>query len=571
VEVRLQDAAEARRYNKNNKERLGMRYLIIGGVAGGASAAARLRRLDENAEIIIFERDDYVSYANCGLPYYVGGVIPARESLFVQSAEGLRQRFNLDVRVRNEVTSIDRAAKTVAAKDLISGKQYTEKYDKLILSPGAYPFRPEIKGIDDEAVFTIRSVGDSDRIKAFIGERKPKKAVVIGAGFIGLEAAENLMQLGINVSVVEMLDHVLPPFDYDMASLAKVHMMQKGVNLILSETVVSVTRNENGLSVNLKSGRILKADMIILSIGVRPDSSLAREAGLEIGQGGGIVVHEYMRTSDAHIYALGDAVEMIHPILGKRMAIPLAGPANKEARIVADNIALGDVSRYEGSIGTAIVRVFGLNCACTGVSERQLKTSDIKYISSITHGFSHASYYPGAYMLAIKLIFSPDDGRIYGAQVTGEEGADKRIDLIASVIKKNGTIYDLSVIEHAYAPPFSSAKDPVNIAGMVAENILSGKVNIVHWNEIPEGKEDVLILDVRTPVEFAADSVDDAVNIPLDELRARLDELPKDKTIIIYCGIGLRAYIACRILMQKGYEKVYNLSGGYRTYSTVSI
>jgi NADPH-dependent 2,4-dienoyl-CoA reductase/sulfur reductase-like enzyme/rhodanese-related sulfurtransferase len=548
-----------------------MRYLIVGGVAGGASTAARLRRLDENAEIIIFERDDYVSYANCGLPYYVGGVIPLRDSLFVQSADGLRKRFNLDVRVRNEVTSIDRGSKTVSAKELINGREYTEKYDKLVLSPGAYPFRPDISGFNDEAVFTIRSVGDSDRIKAFIEEKLPKRAVVIGAGFIGLEAAENLLQLGINVSVVEMLDHVLPPFDYDMASLAKVHMMQKGVNLILSETVVSVTRDESGLTVMLKGGRALKADMIILSIGVRPDSSLAKEAGLEMGPGGGIIVDECMRTSDPDIYALGDAVEMIHPILGKRMAIPLAGPANKEARIVADNIVLGNESEYEGSIGTAIVKVFGLNCACTGVSERLLKASNIKYSSSITHGFSHASYYPGAYMLAIKLIFSPDDGRIYGAQVIGMDGVDKRIDLIAAVIKKNGTIYDLSVIEHAYAPPFSSAKDPVNVAGMVAENILSGKVKIIHSDKIPACGSDCLIVDVRTPVEFAADSIDSAVNIPLDELRERLNELPEDKNIILYCGIGLRAYIACRILMQKGYENVFNLSGGFRTYSAVSI
>ncbi len=548
-----------------------MRYLIIGGVAGGASTAARLRRLDENAEIIIFERDDYVSYANCGLPYYVGGVIPARESLFVQSAEGLRARYNLDVRVKNEVTFIDRTSKTVYARYLKTGREYTERYDKIVLSPGAYPFRPDISGFDDDAVFTIRSVGDTDRIKAFIEERKPKNAVVIGAGFIGLEAAENLMQLGIKVSVVEMLDHVLPPFDYDMASLAKVHMIQKGVNLILSETVVSVRRDENGLSVQLKGGRNLKADMIILSIGVRPDSSLAKEAGLEMGPGGGIIVDEYMRTSDAHIYALGDAVEMIHPILGKPIAIPLAGPANKEARIVADNIALGDISRYDGSIGTAIVKVFGLNCACAGVTERLLKASNIEYISSITHGFSHAGYYPGAFMLSIKLLFSPDGGTIYGAQVTGEEGVDKRIDLIASAIKNKGTIYDLSVIEHAYAPPFSSAKDPVNVAGMVAENILSGKVKIIHWNEIPEGADDVILLDVRTPIEFAADFLDDAVNIPLDELRGRLDELPKDKRIIIYCGIGLRAYVACRILMQKGYQKVYNLNGGYRTYSAASI
>ncbi len=548
-----------------------MRYLIIGGVAGGASTAARLRRLDENSEIVLFERDDYVSYANCGLPYYVGGVIPARDSLFVQSAEGLRTRYNLDVRVKNEVTSIDRTSKTVSARYLKTGREYTERYDKLVLSPGAYPFRPDISGFDDEAVFTIRSVGDSDRIKAFIEERKPKKAIVIGAGFIGLEAAENLMQLGIKVSVIEMLDHVLPPFDYDMASLAKVHMMQKGVNLLLSETVVSVTREENSLTAKLKGGRALKADMIILSIGVRPDSSLAKEAGLEMGPGGGIIVDEYMRTSDPDIYALGDAVEMIHPILGKRMAIPLAGPANKEARIVADNIVLGDVSPYGGSIGTAIVKVFGLNCACAGVTERLLKASNINYISSITHGFSHAGYYPGALMLSVKLLFSPDDGTIYGSQVTGEEGVDKRIDLIASVIKKKGTIYDLSVIEHAYAPPFSSAKDPVNVAGMVAENILSGKVKIIHWNEIPEDTEDVVILDVRTPIEFAADFLDDAVNIPLDELRGRLDELPKNKRIIIYCGIGLRAYIACRILMQKGYEKVYNLSGGYRTYSAASI
>jgi NADPH-dependent 2,4-dienoyl-CoA reductase/sulfur reductase-like enzyme/rhodanese-related sulfurtransferase len=547
-----------------------MRYIIIGGVAGGASAGARLRRLDENAEIIIFEQDDYVSYANCGLPYYVGGVIPNRDSLFVQTAAGLRLRYNMDVRIRSEVIGIDRASKEVAVKDLDSGREYSERYDRLVLSPGAYPFRPDLNGIQDKAVFTIRSVGDSDRVKAFIEENRPKNALVIGAGFIGLEAAENLKHLGINVSVVEMLDHVLPPFDYDMASLAKVHMMQKGVNLMLSETVVSVTRMENGLSVKLKGGRELRADMIILSIGVRPDSLLAKEAGLETGQGGGILVDEYMRTSDPDIYALGDAVEMIHPILGKRMAIPLAGPANKEARIVADNIVLGDTSIYEGSIGTAIVKVFGLACACTGVSERLLKASNMEYISSITHGFSHAGYYPGAFMLSIKLLFSPDDGSIYGAQVIGEEGVDKRIDLIASVIKKKGTIYDLSVIEHAYAPPFSSAKDPVNVAGMVAENILSGKVRIIHWNEIPEAKDEVLILDVRTPVEFEADSVDDAVNIPLDELRGRLDELPRDKMIILYCGIGLRAYIACRILMQKGYENVYNLSGGFRTYSSAS-
>ncbi len=542
-----------------------MRYIIVGGVAGGASTAARLRRLDENAEIIVFERDDYVSYANCGLPYYVGGVIPKRDSLFVQSASGLRQRYNLDVRVKNEVTEVDRTSKTVKARDLKSGKEYSERYDKLVLSPGAYPFRPSVSGIDDEAVFTIRSVGDSDRLKSFIQENKPQKALVAGGGFIGLEAAENLINLGIDVSIVEMQGQVLPPFDYEMAALVGEHLKKKMVDLILNDSLVSVSRQGKNLAVSLKSGKEIVADMIILSIGVRPDSSLAKKAGLDIGAGGGIIVDEYMRTSDPDIYALGDAVEMMHPVLGRPVAVPLAGPANKQARIVADNIVLGDVSSYQGSIGTAIVKVFGLNCAITGASGRLLKSSGIDFVSSITHGASHAGYYPGASMLSIKLMYSPDNGLVLGAQIIGQEGVDKRIDLIASVIGRKGTIYDLTRIEHAYAPPFSSAKDPVNMAGFVAENILSGKVRIIYWDDVENYRDDSLIVDVRTPFEFRAGSIDGAVNIPVDELRGRLGEFPKEKRIIIYCAIGLRGYLASRILMQKGYN-VFNLSGGYMTY-----
>ena len=547
-----------------------MKHLIIGGVAGGATAAARIRRADELAEIILFERGKYISYANCGLPYYIGGTIADRSKLFVQTPAAFSQRFNIDVRTENEVTAIDPAAHkvTVRCRD---GRTYEEHYDKLLLSPGATPVRPPLPGIDLEGIFTLRNVEDTDRIKQYLTTRPVRKAVVVGAGFIGLEMAENLHQAGARVSIVEMGNQVMAPVDYSIASFLHAHLAQKGVSLHLGESVEGFERQGDQISIRLKGGATLEADLVVLSIGVRPETTLARQAGLKIGQTGGIWVDEYLQTSAPDIYAVGDAIEYPHPLTGIPYLNYLANPANRQGRIVADNMVFGNKTRYEGAVGTSIAKVFDLTVASTGLSAKRLKQQGIDYRSSTTHSSSHAGYYPDALPLTIKLTFDPHDGKLYGAQCVGYDGVDKRIDQIALVLKSGGTVYDLIRIEHAYAPPFSSAKHPVAIAGYTAANIINGSMPVIGWREIDKARADgALLLDVRTPGEFSFGTLPGAVNIPLDELRSRLQELPTDRPIVVFCAVGLRGYLAVRILMARGFHRVVNLSGGYKTYSAAT-
>ncbi len=547
------------------------KIVIVGGVAGGATTAARLRRMDEQAQIVLFERGEYISYANCGLPYYIGGVISDREKLFVQTPEGFSARFKIDVRIHSEVTRLDLKAKRVAVTNLKSGKTYQESYDKLVLSPGAEPVKPPIPGIDLEGIFTVRNVPDSDRIKEYIEKRNVRRVLIVGAGFIGLEMAENLHYRGIFVTIVEMAEQVMTPLDFEMAAEVHQHLKSKKVEFYLNEAVSAFESRLGRLIARLSSGRELRIDMVVLGIGVRPESSLAREAGLEIGERGGIKVNEHLQTSNPDVYALGDAIEYPNPVVGRPMITYLAGPANKQGRIVADNIVLGNKRRYGGSIATAIAKVFDLTVASTGMSEKALRAEGIPFISSITHSASHAGYYPDAQPASLKIVFSPDDGRLFGAQIVGYEGVDKRVDMIAVILKQGGTIYDLQEIEHAYAPPFSSAKDPVNIAGFVAENVLAGLVKIVHWHDLTgEELARSFMLDVREPEEYELGRIEGATNIALNSLRDCLKELPREKRIIVYCAAGLRAYLACRILSQNGFPEVYNLSGGYKTYEFVT-
>ncbi|WP_242358778.1 FAD-dependent oxidoreductase [Bacteroides acidifaciens] len=542
-----------------------MKVIIIGGVAGGATTAARIRRVDESAEIILLEKGKYISYANCGLPYYIGGVIEEREKLFVQTPEAFSTRFRVDVRTENEVIFIDRKRKTVTVRQS-SEDTYEESYDKLLISTGASPVRPPLPGIDLSGIFTLRNVADTDKIKAYIDSHAPRKAVVVGAGFIGLEMAENLHAQGAKVSIVEMGNQVMAPIDFSMASLVHQHLMDKGVNLYLEQAVASFERNGKGLKVNFKNGQSIAADIVILSIGVRPETNLARAAELTIGPAGGIAVNAYLQTSDESIYAIGDAIEYRHPITGKPWLNYLAGPANRQGRIAADNI-LGAKIAYEGSIGTSIAKVFDMTVASTGLPGKRLRVEGIEYMSSTIHPSSHAGYYPDAMPMSIKITFDKQTGRLYGGQIVGYDGVDKRIDELALVIKHEGTIYDLMKVEQAYAPPFSSAKDPVALAGYVAEDIITGRTNPVYWRELRDIEmENKFLLDVRTPDEFALGSLPGAVNIPLDELRDRLAELPKDRMIYTFCAVGLRGYLAYRILTQYGFDKVRNLSGGLKTY-----
>ena len=542
-----------------------MKIIIIGGVAGGATTAARIRRVDETAEIILLEKGKYISYANCGLPYYIGGVIEEREKLFVQTPEAFSTRFRVDVRTENEVIFIDREKKTVTVRQS-SEDTYEESYDKLLISTGASPVRPPLPGIDLPGIFTLRNVTDTDRIKEYINSHSPRKAVVVGAGFIGLEMAENLHAQGAKVSIVEMGNQVMAPIDFSMASLVHQHLMDKGVNLYLEQAVASFEREGKGLKVTFKNGQSISADIVILSIGVRPETSLARAAELTIGPAGGIAVNDYLQTSDKAIYAIGDAIEYRHPITGKPWLNYLAGPANRQGRIVADNI-LGAKIPYEGSIGTSIAKVFDMTVASTGLPGKRLRLEGIDYMSSTIHPASHAGYYPDAMPMSIKITFDKQTGRLYGGQIVGYDGVDKRIDELALVIKHQGTVYDLMKVEQAYAPPFSSAKDPVAIAGYVAEDMITGKTNPVYWRELRDIEmENKFLLDVRTQDEFALGSLPGAVNIPLDELRDRMSELPKDRMIYTFCAVGLRGYLAYRILTQHGFDKVRNLSGGLKTY-----
>ena len=542
-----------------------MKIIIIGGVAGGATTAARIRRVDETAEIILLEKGKHISYANCGLPYYIGGVIEEREKLFVQTPEAFSTRFRVDVRTENEVIFIDRKKKTVTVRQS-SEDTYEESYDKLLISTGASPVRPPLPGIDLPGIFTLRNVTDTDRIKEYINSHSPRKAVVVGAGFIGLEMAENLHAQGAKVSIVEMGNQVMAPIDFSMASLVHQHLMDKGVNLYLEQAVASFEREGKGLKVTFKNGQSISAAIVILSIGVRPETSLARAAELTIGPVGGIAVNNYLQTSDEAIYAIGDAIEYRHPITGKPWLNYLAGPANRQGRIVADNI-LGAKIPYEGSIGTSIAKVFDMTVASTGLPGKRLRLEGIDYMSSTIHPASHAGYYPDAMPMSIKITFDKQTGRLYGGQIVGYDGVDKRIDELALVIKHQGTVYDLMKVEQAYAPPFSSAKDPVAIAGYVAEDMITGKTNPVYWRELRDIEmENKFLLDVRTQDEFALGSLPGAVNIPLDELRDRMSELPKDRMIYTFCAVGLRGYLAYRILTQHGFDKVRNLSGGLKTY-----
>ena len=547
-----------------------MKHIIIGGVAGGATAAARIRRMDETAEIILLEKGKYISYANCGLPYYIGGIIPERDSLFLQTPGSFSKRFNIDVRVENEVIKVNPDLKTVVVRKT-DGSEYLESYDKLLLSPGATPVHPPLKGIDLDGIFTLRDIKDTDRIKNYITTHDIKKAVIVGAGFIGLEMAENLLHVGAEVSIVEMGNQVMAPIDFSMAATVHQYLLQKGVALYLEQSVESFSRKGEQIDVYFKSGEVIPADIVILSIGVRPATTLAKEAGLRIGEAGGIWVDEFLETSEKDIYAVGDVIEFPHPLTGKPWLNYLANPANRQGRIVADNMVFGNKIKYEGAIGTSIAKIFDMTVASTGLAAKRLKQMEIPYLSSWTHAGSHAGYYPGSLPLSLKLIFDPQTGKLFGAQCIGYDGVDKRIDQIALLIKNNGTIYDLMQVEHAYAPPFSSAKDPVAIAGYVAGNIISGAMPNITWREaqaIP--RDEVIILDVRTKAEFEMSSIEGAINIPLDSLRSRLSEVPKNKSILIYCAVGLRGYLATKILIANGYSDVRNLLGGYKTYSTAT-
>jgi CoA-disulfide reductase len=540
------------------------RVLIVGGVAGGASAAARLRRLDETAKIIMFERGEYISFANCGLPYYIGGAIKTRDELLLQKPQSFSRRFNVDVRVNNEVVKINSRERNVEVVNKSTGEKYIEKYDKLVLSPGAEPARPPIPGIDSSRVFTLRNIADTDRIVEFMETNNPEKAIVVGAGYIGLEMVENLHSRGLAVEVVEMVDQVMPILDKELADYLHRQLRKHGVILNLGESVLSFQQTNSSVKVELSSEKELECDFVVLATGVKPEVKLAKEAGLEIGSCGGIKVNEYLQTSDPDIYAIGDAVEVRDFVLGNATLVPLAGPANKQGRMVADNIC-GKKRSYKGTQGTAILKVFDLTVAMTGASEKALKKTKIDYEKIYIHPGNHAGYYPGAKSMHIKLLFEKPEGRILGVQIVGSDGVDKRIDVFAVAIRAGMTVYDLQELELAYAPPYGSGKDPVNMAGFVAANILDDTVKVKHFDEL---EKDEFILDARTPAEFRKESIPNAVNIYINNLREKMDELPKDKTINVYCTVGFRSYLACRILEQNGFD-VRNMPGGYITYRTI--
>lgn len=541
-----------------------MKTIIIGGVAGGASAAARLRRLDESAEIIVLERGGYVSFANCGLPYYIGGVITNQNNLTLQTPESFRARFNIDVRVNNEALKIDPQDKTVTVKNLKSGKIYTESYDDLILSPGAEPIRPNIDGIISDFVFTLRNIPDTLKIKKYIQSAMPKSAVVVGGGYIGVEMAENLKEAGLDVSIVELADHLIAPLDFDMAADVHRYIKSKGINLYLNNGVKAI----DGHTVILQSGEI-NADMVILSVGVRPETALAQECGIKTNHRGSIVVDQNMRTNIPHIYAVGDAVEAEDFVTKSPAFIPLAGPANKQGRIAADNIA-GIYSEYNGSQGSAVLKLFDMTVATTGVNEKSAKAAGIDYDKTYIYSGSHASYYPGANNMSIKALWDKKTLKILGAQIVGFDGVDKRIDVLATAIRFGAKITDLNKLELCYAPPFGSAKDPVNMLGFVAENIVTGKIKQFFWDDVKNLPLDGsnTLLDVRTATEVRRGKIDGFINIPLDSLREHILKIPKDKPVYVHCHSGLRSYIACRILIGNGYE-CFNLAGGWRLYESV--
>ncbi|MDR0293834.1 MAG: FAD-dependent oxidoreductase [Oscillospiraceae bacterium] len=544
------------------------KILIVGGVAGGASAAARLRRLDETAGIILFERGGYISFANCGLPYYIGGKIKSKAALTLQTPESFHARYNVDVRIFSEVTAVDRQAKTVTVKNLRTGESYTESYGALILSPGAEPVRPPVPGMDSGRVFTLRNIPDTTKITDFIRGNGPKTAVVCGGGYIGVEMAENLVRAGLSVTVVELAGQVIAPLDYDMACDVHRYMERKGVALLLGNAAKEITDNGNGLTVTLSDG-VVRADMLIMAVGVRPESALAKAAGLAVGERGGIVVNGRMQTSDEAIYAVGDAAEVTDFVTGQKAQIPLAGPANKQGRIAADNIC-GIPSVYEGTQGSAILKVFDMTVATTGINEKTAERLGLNYDKSFTYSEGHAGYYPGAAGMSVKIIFEKTTGKILGAQIVGFGGVDKRCDVLAVAIRAGMTAGGLARLELCYAPPYSSAKDPVNMAGFAAENLLTGKVKNFHWHDVKELPRDgsVTLIDTRAAAEYKKGHIGGFVNIPLDKLRERLGELDRGKTVYVTCQVGLRGYLAARILSQNGFD-VYNLSGGYRLYDSV--
>ncbi|HLR80880.1 MAG TPA: CoA-disulfide reductase [Bacillota bacterium] len=543
------------------------KIVIVGGVAGGASAAARLRRLDETANIILFEREEHVSFANCGLPYYIGDVIEEREKLLVQTVDGMSKRFNLDIRNFSEVTRIHRDRQTISVTNVQTKETYEESYDVLILSPGAQPIVPPIPGIDEaKNIFTLRNIPDTDQIKAFIHQHQPEKAAVIGGGFIGLEMAENLVEKGLKVTLIEMQNQVMAPLDYEMAAIVHNHLREKGVQLILEDGVTSFA--DQGEVIVLSSGEKVKTDMTLMSIGVKPENKLALDAGLNVGERGGIQVNDFLQTNDESIYAIGDVIEVKDYVSEQPAMIPLAGPANHQGRIVANNI-YGKKERYKGTLGTSVAKVFDLTVATTGNNEKLLKQQRKAYDVLHIHPTSHAGYYPNAHPIALKVIFSKATGEIFGAQAVGMDGVDKRIDVIATAILGKLTVYQLADLELAYAPPYSSAKDPVNMAGYVAENMKENRVETVQWHEIDQLVHDGgVLIDVRGPNGFATGSIPGSINIPLNDIRDRMNEIPKDKTIYVTCRSGIDAYIATRILKENGY-KAKNVDGAWLTYEAV--
>ncbi len=545
------------------------KVVIIGGVAGGATAAARIRRLDENAEIIMFERSGFVSYANCGLPYYIGGVIEDQEELTLQTPEMFMKRFRIDVRVKHEVTAIHPEKKTVTVRRLEDNTVFEESYDKLLLASGAKPVRPSLPGMDIPNLYTLRTVEDTLRIHAFVQKEKPKSVVIAGGGYIGVEVAENLRDLGIQVTIVQRPNQLLNPLDYDMASFVHAKMRQKGVRLMLGHSVEGFAEENGQIQVILKDAEPLQADMVLLAIGVQPDTELAKNAGIKLGIKGSILVNNHMETSVPDIYAAGDAVEVKHYITGEKALISLAGPANKQGRIAADNICGGD-SAYLGSQGSSVIKVFDMTVAVTGLNERAAKAAGLDYDKVFLSPSSHASYYPGAQVMTMKVVFEKKTYKLLGAQIIGYEGVDKRIDVLATAMHAGLTAIELKNLDLSYAPPYSSAKDPVNMAGFMIENIAQNKLQQFFWDEVEELPRDgsVTLLDARTPEEYTLGKMDGFINIPLDELRDRLVEIPLGKDVYVVCQSGLRSYLACRILMQNGY-RCHNFSGGYRLYETI--
>lgn len=547
-----------------------MKVIIVGGVAGGASAAARLRRLDENAQITMYERSGYISYANCGLPYYIGGVITDRRQLTLQTPDSFYKRFRVDVKVNHEVLSIDRVNHTVEVKNLSTGEIFTDNYDKLVLSPGAKAVKPPIPGIESERIFTLRTVEDTYRIADEIKALKAESAVVIGGGFIGIEAAENLTGIGLSVSLCEASPQVLSQFDDDMIPQVHAVIREKGINLILGRAISSFEEKEDGIESVLSDKEHIKSDIVLLAIGVAPDSALAVSAGIKTGIKGAITVDEHMLTSDPDIYAVGDAAEIEELVTGSKANIPLAGPANKQGRIAADNIA-GISSSYKGTMGTSVLKIFDITAASTGINERRARAMSLKYDKVILSPSSHASYYPGGKVMTMKVLFDPDKDRLLGAQIIGYDGVDKRIDVIATALRAGMRASELAALELAYAPPYSSAKDPVNMAGFIIENVINQKVRHFFYDDIPslQKKDDAFLLDTRTMREYSAGHAPGFINIPVDELRERLNEVPCDKTVYVMCQSGLRSYIACRILSAHGY-RCFNFAGGYRLYSSIA-